>query len=319
VPRRNSSAQRSPDQGLLSIGALSAATGIPVDTIRTWERRYGFPVAERKPSGHRVYALATVPRLQRVAQAIGRGHRAAEVLAASDRALESLLATIPEPRVETENARNPVLDLETEPPEELLDLVRQFDGDGLRRRIEADWARLGPLLFLERRATPLLRAVGSAWAKGSLDVRHEHFATTIVGDFLRRVRLPLEERARGPVAALTTLPGELHGLGLEMAALVFALGGWRSLLLGVNTPITEIAPLAREVSLSAVAVSCVHRMGDRGVELLRSLRRRLPRQVPLLAGGTGIPASLRMPGIQIFEDLMGLDQWLRNVGTPVRR
>jgi len=34
-----------PDQrGLLTIGALSAATGVPVETLRTWERRYGFEV-----------------------------------------------------------------------------------------------------------------------------------------------------------------------------------------------------------------------------------------------------------------------------------
>ena len=81
-----------PSEGLLSIGALSTATGIPIDTIRTWERRYGFPVPERKPSGHRVYALATVPRLRRAAQAIARGHRAAEVVPASEGALEALLA-----------------------------------------------------------------------------------------------------------------------------------------------------------------------------------------------------------------------------------
>src|SRR5678815_1286064 len=52
-------------EGLLSIGALSAATGIPAETIRSWERRYGFPAAGRKPSGHRVYDLATVLRLRR--------------------------------------------------------------------------------------------------------------------------------------------------------------------------------------------------------------------------------------------------------------
>jgi DNA-binding transcriptional MerR regulator len=312
MPRRGSSARQLPDQGLLSIGALSTATGIPVDTIRTWERRYGFPVPQRKPSGHRVYALATVPRLQRVALAIGRGHRAAEVLAASDSALDSLLETIPQWNEPAEAPRQASASSGAAESEELLQLVRRFDSEGLRRRIEGDWARLGPLQFLERRATPLLRSVGDAWAEGSLDVRHEHFASAIVGDFLRAARLPLDERADGPVAALTTLPGELHGLGLEMAGLVFALAGWRSLFLGVNTPVPEIAALVREVPLGAVAVSCVQRVGARAVELLRSLRRRVPRHVPLLLGGTGIPASLRTPGIHVFQDLTALDRWLRD-------
>ena len=53
----------------LSIGALSRATGIPVETLRTWESRYGYPVPERRPSGHRVYPLESVPRLRRIAEA----------------------------------------------------------------------------------------------------------------------------------------------------------------------------------------------------------------------------------------------------------
>src|SRR5512144_964663 len=79
----------------LSIGALSRATGIPVETLRTWESRYGFPVPERRPSGHRVYALSTVPRLRRIAEALARGHRAGQVVPASDANLRRLLAAAP--------------------------------------------------------------------------------------------------------------------------------------------------------------------------------------------------------------------------------
>ena len=79
----------------LSIGALSRATGVAVETLRTWESRYGFPVPERKPSGHRVYPLSAVPRLRRIAQALALGHRAGQVVAASDGALGQLLAAAP--------------------------------------------------------------------------------------------------------------------------------------------------------------------------------------------------------------------------------
>src|SRR6185503_7763377 len=77
----------------LSIGAVSRATGVPVETLRTWESRYGFPVPERRPSGHRVYAISIVPRLRRIAEALSRGHRAAQVVAASDSDLEQLLGS----------------------------------------------------------------------------------------------------------------------------------------------------------------------------------------------------------------------------------
>src|SRR5512145_741358 len=76
----------------LSIGALSRATGIPVETLRTWESRYGFPVPERRPSGHRVYALSTVPRLRRISEALARGHRAGQVVPVPDADLRRLLA-----------------------------------------------------------------------------------------------------------------------------------------------------------------------------------------------------------------------------------
>ena len=35
----------------LSIGAVSKATGVPVETLRTWERRYGVPSPGRSAMG----------------------------------------------------------------------------------------------------------------------------------------------------------------------------------------------------------------------------------------------------------------------------
>lgn len=311
---------RSPQRGdsaagaLLSIGALSAATGIPVDTIRTWERRYGFPVAERKPSGHRVYALSTVPRLRLVAQAIARGHRAAEVVPASESALEALLATrpgAPSGPVRPNGSASSRTPAATTHPADLLDAARAFDAETLKRCFQEGWARLGPLDFLERRAAPFLTAVGDGWADGSLDVRHEHFASSVLGDFLRAARLPLDDRAAGPIAVLATLPGELHVLGLQMSALVFALDGWRALMLGADTPVSQIVALAREAPVACVAISCVQTLDGDANDMVSTLRRRLPRDVPLVAGGAGAPLAARQRRIELMPDLFSLDRWLR--------
>ncbi len=48
-----------PDDGL-SIGELSRRTGVGVSTLRAWERRHGFPVAQRLVSGHRRYVNSDV-------------------------------------------------------------------------------------------------------------------------------------------------------------------------------------------------------------------------------------------------------------------
>ena len=50
----------------LSIGALARATGVPAETLRTWERRYGFPEPERTSTGHRRYTLETLERVRMV-------------------------------------------------------------------------------------------------------------------------------------------------------------------------------------------------------------------------------------------------------------
>lgn len=303
-----------PDQrGLLTIGALSAASGVPVETLRTWERRYGFPVAARKPSGHRVYPLDTVSRLRLIAQALERGHRAAEVVAASDRALEGLLAALPHAvgPVTSHRATLPPALIAPADPADLFDAVRAFDRERLTRAFQVDWARLGPLEFLEQRAAPFLVAVGDAWSKGALDVRHEHFASACLGDFLRAVRMPLDDRASGPIAALATLPGELHGLGLQMSALVVALAGWRALVLGVDTPVPQIVALAREAPIRAVALSCAAPRRRSTLGFLRAVRRGLPRRIPLIVGGAGAPPAVRQAGIEMMTDLASLERWLR--------
>ena len=53
------------DETTLSIGAVSQATGIPSETLRTWERRYGFPSPERSDGGHRQYNASIVEREER--------------------------------------------------------------------------------------------------------------------------------------------------------------------------------------------------------------------------------------------------------------
>lgn len=293
----------------LSIGALSAATGVPVETIRSWERRYGYPRAERKPSGHRVYPLETVGRLRRIAQALARGHRAAEVLPASEVVLDALMAALPPGAIRA--ASEPAGPRAFSAPASLFEAVRAYDRAALDRAFEAAWVRHGPLAFLDGWAAPWLSAIGAAWADGTLEIRHEHFASACLGDFLRAVRAPLERQAEGHIGALATLTGELHGLGLQMAAVVFAQAGWRPLIVGVDTPVEQLAALIREAPITAVAVSCADRAGARHGSQLRRLREQIPRRIPVLAGGAGAPSVARTAGIERFADLASLDRWLR--------
>jgi len=291
---------RKTSAGMLSIGALARATGIAVETLRTWERRYGYPGPSRKPSGHRVYPTSSVPRLRRIAEALTRGHRAGEVLTASEEDLTALLHLAPSGAAER---MAPDADVDRE----LLRAIERFDSERLTRLLMAEWGRLGPLEFVRTRVAPLLTEVGDGWAAGRLEVRHEHFFSERLSDVLRTFRLPLEERARGPLVVFATLPGELHGLGLQMAALVLVTAGCRICYLGTNVPLPELDTLARDLAARAVAISVSAAGQARAGAQLKRLRELLSRRVALLVGGQG--AGRARPGIEVLQDLAGLVAW----------
>jgi len=297
----------------LSIGALSRLTGVPVETLRTWEARYGFPVPERKPSGHRVYSLSSIPRLRRIAEALSRGYRAGDVVGAPEDALAGLLEASAS-SVRQPSSRSAAF---SGSAPDLLRIIESFDADALTRTLLQDWTRLGPLEFVQTRIAPALREVGEAWKAGRLEIRHEHFFSEKVGDLLRSLRLPFEARATGPLVVCSSLPGEPHALGLQMASLILAVAGCRILYLGTEVPGAQVASLVKDLNARAVALSVSEASRGPGMSAqITGVRRMLPRRIDLLIGGDGAPRS--RPGIEIIQDLGDLDVWARHLATPMQ-
>ncbi|MGE5129432.1 MAG: MerR family transcriptional regulator, partial [Sphingomonadaceae bacterium] len=63
------------DTELLSIAAVERETGVSKDTLRVWERRYGFPQPGRNAHGERVYPADQVARLHRIRRLMDQGLR----------------------------------------------------------------------------------------------------------------------------------------------------------------------------------------------------------------------------------------------------
>ena len=51
-------------EGFVNIAAVERDTGLSKDTLRVWERRYGFPAPMRDRFGERLYPLEQVDRLR---------------------------------------------------------------------------------------------------------------------------------------------------------------------------------------------------------------------------------------------------------------
>lgn len=279
---------------LLSIGALSKATGIPIDTLRTWERRYGFPQSERTDAGHRRYRAETIGRLQLALKAMEAGHRPAAVLRADLPALRKMVpgadteppqvAPLPPPQSAAASTASLV--------QLLLDHALRFEGRALERELRRAWAELGGMGFIESCAAPLLVAVGEAWERGDLSVGHEHFASERLRDFLVQQWRPLSDTATGPYVVCAVLSGERHVLGLHLAATTLALHGLRVVFLGADAPGSDVARVAIEQGATAVVLSMSSATDpQRASAQLRSLRAALPAATRVLCGGGGVPGD----------------------------
>jgi DNA-binding transcriptional MerR regulator/methylmalonyl-CoA mutase cobalamin-binding subunit len=267
---------------LLSIGDICSETGLSADVVRVWERRYGFPMPLRLPSGHRRYRREDLHRLRLMAEAVAQGYRPAVVARSAEAELKRLLAPEGHPVVEA-----------------LFLAVVAMDTEGIRRLLREALGRLPWKPFLQQVVSPLLDRVGMAWADGSLGVHQEHLLTEILEDFLRELRQGCQPRPGQGIVLLATLPGERHRLGLLMAALAYAAAGLRTELLGVDLPVASIAHAARTLKVDRVAVSLsIQSSGETARRLLMDLKDRLPRECRLLIGGQGAARTRKIEGVE---------------------
>ena len=64
-----------PSQTLLSISQVERDTGLSKDTLRMWERRYGFPQPSRDPFGERLYDAPQIDKLRVIKRLMDAGQR----------------------------------------------------------------------------------------------------------------------------------------------------------------------------------------------------------------------------------------------------
>jgi MerR family transcriptional regulator, light-induced transcriptional regulator len=272
-----------PDPLQLSIGTLSQATGVPVDTLRTWERRYGFPVPIARTEGsHRRYPADTISTVQLIVRALDRGHRASEVVGRSAQQLRRLIEA-------SEHSLEPPLKAELI-VQDWLRLTRELEGDALTAEFHRCLAEMSAVDFLERYMGPFLVEVGARWQRGELRIYEEHVASERAREFLSLQWRRLAERPRTPTrpsVILATPCGEPHVLGLHMAAWMVARAGAHIGFLGADTPMAEVALAVKHYAAQGVVLSvAAGYRGDLAQQLLQLASQLSPR-VSIAVGGSG--------------------------------
>ena len=280
----------------MTIGAVSRATGIPVNTLRTWERRYDFPVANRSGGGQRLYPPSIVPHLNLINQALKSGMRPKQVVGISFEELQGLLGSNLPPKP---TERNEVQDW--------VDAARRLDGSYLDSCFQTSVSQLGVQKFITDKIAPFIYELGDSWANGKLQIFHEHFASERIHDFLTSIWRPLSDRAKGPNVICAALPGENHFLGLHMAASIMALYGFRIVFLGPKTPLQDIQECSWQTSAKSIVLSVSATTSKESVsKMITELREKLNPNIRILLGGKGAPF---IDGVHTMKSLHELGTW----------
>jgi DNA-binding transcriptional MerR regulator/methylmalonyl-CoA mutase cobalamin-binding subunit len=280
----------------VNIAAVERDTGLSKDTLRVWERRYGFPAPRRDATGQRVYTADDVEKLRVAKRLLDHGYRPGKILGfTAERMLQMADAATPRP-----DARN---DPQREGPvvESLLGLIQTHRVEELRRQLGQSLLRLGLGRFIAEVVAPLNARIGDAWSRGRLEIFEEHLYSECIQGILRNAIGGIPRPGVDPVRVmLTTFPRESHGLGLLMAEAFFALEGCACISLGVQTPVPDIvrAAIIKKVDIVALSFSDAinaNQAGD-GIAQLRAL---LPESMEVWVGGScPVPERRLQDGVE---------------------
>jgi methanogenic corrinoid protein MtbC1 len=267
------------DDAHLRIGELSRRSGVSVELLRAWERRYDLLRPQRSAGGLRLYSPADLDRVRAMQQHMHEGLAAREAAALVGHAApEPAPVRTGAPPFDPAHARRA-----------LGDALEAFDEPAAQAILDTllAVATLGALL--SEVLMPYLHDVGDRWQRGELSVAQEHFASNV----LRGRLLGLARgwgRGDGPRALLACPEGERHDLGLIAFGLALRDQGWRIHYLGPDTPVESLEEAAQRTDPAVIVLSAVR---SEPLERLAALAARYR----VVIAGAGA-ASARVDGIE---------------------
>ncbi len=264
---------------MYSIKAVSQATGLSVETLRAWERRYGIVSPQRDDLGRRVYRPEDVLRLRRLREATEQGHPIGRLAQLGDPQLASLLeGTGSAPLQATCDAF----------VQRILEAAQRFRASECEQTLTLAIAMLPPPQLARSVLRPLLQEVGERWHRGEISIAQERMVSAAIRKHVALLLDSYDRSAHRPPIVFATLPGERHELGLLMAAMICASQGHKVHYLGADLPPHEIARYTREVGAIAVGISVVMLDDVAKVPaLLAGIARELGPGIPIWLGGGG--------------------------------
>ncbi|MEP3276302.1 MAG: MerR family transcriptional regulator [Stappiaceae bacterium] len=280
------------------IKTVSRITGVNVDTIRSWERRYDLLQPARDEGGRRLYSQSDIDRLNLIATLVKDGHAISLLAGMETPALEQMVRELASDRTPAAAGDNVLANIS--------DAIKAGDDEQFRRGISSALLNLPPPFAAEYVLAPALHKIGNAWASGEIDVGLEHLFSSILREQLNATIATLRLAGRGPAIAFTTLSGERHEIGTLIACYIAASSGFRCAYLGPDLPPQDMIRGVHRAKAKALAIGSVTGAGhDDEAEQIAEVKEGIGEDVELWLGVGAHSRFSALPepeGVRIFRD-----------------
>ena len=287
------------------IGAVTKLTGLSIDVVRVWERRYGAVRPARSDGGTRLYSDADVLRLKRLRQAVDKGFGIGQAARFSETELDEVIG-------ETRQS------LEAADPFEALrrrfiDAIQIMDVVAAEQELARAATLFSTRDLVKNIVAPILKEAGERCARGEFGSAHEHLASGLLRNLLSSLLRLYPASSNCDAIVLATPAQERHEFGLLLAALLAAMHGWRVVYLGADLPAPEIAHAVRltNARVLVLSVSVAHSIID---DELRAISNVLPISTRVWIGGeeaTRHRAIIERANWVLVRNLEELDDMLK--------
>ena len=223
---------------VFNLKAVIKETGIAADTLRAWERRYGLPLPERTPGGHRLYSEYDI---QTIKWLINKQEDGLSISRAVDLWMET-----------RDSGEDPLAELQpavvSEIPAGNLENARlawiqaclAFDETKadqiLNQAFAADSVEIVCMEVLRRG----LFDIGELWYQDRASVQQEHFASGLATRRLDTLIDAAPAPTRRESILLACPPEEQHIFPLLFLTLFLRRRGWNVVNLGSNVPLAQM-------------------------------------------------------------------------------
>lgn len=278
------------------IRLVANRTGLTVDLIRAWEKRYHVVEPARSDTQRRLYSDYDIERLRLIRIAKQNGRRLVDVAPLTLEALRDVVSEDSRYEVSQDvqaeiyrpNWTSPLESSESaDDIDALLFSVQTMDQHRFDQLLQEGLVKQSLPAFLQTVIGPLLAEIGESTRLGKMRIAHEHMATAHLRTFIGALRFRETYTGNEPKIVITTPTGQLHELGALMVAALVSVDGWLPVYLGPNTPADEIAACAMQSGARAVSLSLTYPADDPRIptELTR-LRSQLESKIPVFVGGS---------------------------------